>query len=371
MKKNWIPWPSVWLKKTKLLSKELTYSSKDFIISMSLYLLAIIICLLLRGLDTEKDTSYVAMVFLLDVFLTALLTDGYLFSVLMAVCCVFSVDYIFTEPYWEISFTLSGFPVTFVVMMSIAIVTAVVTSRAKYLEELAREAEEEKMYSNLLRAVSHDIRTPLTGIVGATNVLLEQEYTLTGEQRHELLRNANEEAQWLIGIVENLLSITRIGAGKTLINKSPELGEEIIEGSVAKFSKRYPDIRVEVTLPPNPLLVPMDPLLMTQVLNNLLENAVIHGETTTCIKMILEDTVQTARFIVEDDGEGISPNKIDSLFDGRIEHTSQGDMKRNMGIGLSVCQAVVQAHGGRIWAENTGNGARFTVELPLGEGDKK
>ncbi|MBQ0037966.1 MAG: DUF4118 domain-containing protein [Clostridiales bacterium] len=369
MKEIIIPWPAKWRKKTKLLTKHLTYSGKDFIISMSLYLLATILCLILRRFDTENDTSYVAMIFLLDVFLTALLTDGYLFSVLMAIFGMLSVDYVFTEPYWNISFTLAGFPLTFLVMMFIAIATAVITSRGKRVEELTREANEEKIHANLLRAVSHDIRTPLTGIVGATNVLMEQENTLTTEQRHELLCNANEEAQWLIGIVENLLSVTRIGAGETKINKTSELAEEVIEGAVAKFSRRYPDIQVEVTLLPEPLLVPMDPLLMTQVLNNLLENAAIHGKSTSCIKIILEKAENRCCFVVEDDGEGIPSEEVATLFNGRIKHTSQGDMKRNMGIGLSVCHAVVQAHNGRIWAENTGSGARFTVELPLQEGE--
>lgn len=369
MNKKRIPWPDMWLKKTNLISKHLSYSSKDFIISMSLYLAAIILCLVLRRFDTENDTSYIAMIFLLDVFLTALLTDGYLFSVMMAVFAVLSVDYIFTEPYWDISFTLAGFPLTFVVMMFIAIVTAVITSRGKYLEEIAREAEKEKIHSNLLRAVSHDIRTPLTGIVGATNVLLEQEDTLTKEQQHELLCNANEEAQWLIGIVENLLSITRIGNGEAHVRKTMELGEEVIEAAVSKFSGRYPDIQMKVELPEEPLLVPMDPLLMRQVLNNLLENAAIHGKETSIITVSLEKADEKARFVVEDDGGGIPPEKIDDLFDGRLKHTSQGDMKRNMGIGLSVCQAVVQVHNGSIWAENTKSGARFTVELPLEEGE--
>ena len=368
MKKNRIPWPEIWLKKTKLVSKHLTYSSKDFIISMSLYLTATILCLVLRRFDTANDTSYVAMIFLLDVFLTALLTDGYLFSVMMAIFGVLGVDYIFTEPYWDISFTLAGFPLTFLVMMFVAIATAVITSRGKHLEEVAREAEKEKIHSNLLRAVSHDIRTPLTGIVGATNVLLEQEDTLTKEQQHDLLCSANEEAQWLIGIVENLLSITRIGAGETRVHKTLELGEEIIEAAVSKFRSRYPDVQVEVKLTAEPMLIPMDPLLMRQGLNNLLENAAIHGETTSRITVTLDKKDGWARFVVEDNGQGIPPEEIDDLFNGRIKHTSQGDMKRNMGIGLSVCQAVVQVHDGRIRAENTGSGARFTVELPMEKG---
>ena len=370
MSRKRIVWPAVWQKRTKLISKHLTYSGKDFIISMLLYLIAVISCTVLRRFDAENDSSYVAMIFLLDVFLTALLTDGYLFSVLMAIFGVLSVDYIFTEPYWDISFTLAGFPLTFLVMMSIAITTGVVTSRAKQAEVLSKEAAEEKIHSNLLRSVSHDIRTPLTGIVGATNVLMEQEATLSEEQRRELLRSANEDAQWLIGIVENLLSITRIGSDNTRIKKMPEIAEEIIGSAVAKFKRRYPNIEVQVDLPEELLVVPMDPMLVTQVLHNLMENAAIHGETTDLIRITLRADDRLARITVEDNGQGIPRDQLDKLFDGRIKHSLQGDMKRNMGIGLSVCQAIVQAHGGRIGGKNnTAGGACFWLELPLKEGE--
>ena len=228
MKKPHIQWPEQWLRRKRIPSIGFSYSGKDFIISMSLYTLSVVLCLILRGASQNGDTGYVYMIFLLDVFLTALLTEGFFFSLIISIFAVLSVDYIFTPPYWNVSFTLSGFPLTFLVTMTISVVTGIVTSRAKQMDEVRREAELERMHGNLLRAVSHDIRTPLTGIVGATNVLLEQENTLTPEQRHELIRNANEEAQWLIRIVENLLSITRIGGDEAKVNKTPEAAEEIM-----------------------------------------------------------------------------------------------------------------------------------------------
>lgn len=367
MKKLTIHWPRQWLKRISLGNEFLAYSVRDFIVAAGLYLLAVILCLFLRHFDPDNDSSYVAMIFLLEVFLTALLTDGYLFSVLMAIFGVLSVDYIFTPPYWEISFTLAGFPVTFVVMLSISLVTATVTSRAKRRDALLREAEREKIHSNLLRAMSHDIRTPLTGIVGATNVLLEQDETLTPQQRRELLESTNEEAEWLIGMVENLLSITRINTDNAKVKKTPELAEEIIESAVRKFAKRYGDVPVEVNLPDEVLIVPMDGTLMVQVLTNLMENAVLHGVTLTGITVTLKHEGNQALFIVEDDGQGIAPSKMARLFDSAT-HATEGDKKRNMGIGLSACHTVIQAHGGAIWGENrkTG-GARFVVALPLEE----
>ena len=366
MKKWKIPWPGQWTKKKKIFHSSLLYSGKDFIVSAALFFVTVVLCLLLRSVDTQNDTSYVAVIFFLDVFLTALLTDGYLFSILIAVTGVLCVDYVFTAPYWEISFTLAGFPLTFVVMMFISVVTGMLTSRAKQVEVLKREAERERIHSNLLRAVSHDIRTPLTSIVGATNVLLEQESTLTAEQRKQLLQCTNEDAEWLIRIVENLLSITRINnSEEARVKKAPEAAEEVIEGAVAKTHKHYPDVDIRVTLPDELMLVPMDPLLIEQVLVNLMENAVIHGETHR-IDVMLRREGDNAVFEVSDDGKGIPLSLLPRLFDGAARSDRRSDGKRSMGIGLSVCRTVVQAHGGTIRGDNKREGgACFTVTLPM------
>lgn len=347
----------------------LRFSLRDILRALALYLAAVICCLMLRSFDTHNDTAYVAMIFLLDVFLTAYWTDGYLLGILAAVAGVFSVDYIFTYPFWHVSFTLTGFPLTFLVMMTISILTATVTSRAKQTEQMRREAEREKMYADLLRAVSHDIRTPLTGIVGATNVLMEQDGELTAQQRVQLLRSTNEDAQWLIRIVENLLSITRVSAEESRVKKEPEPAEEVIESAVAKTRKHYQDVDIQVNLPDELVMVPMDPLLMEQVLVNLMENAVIHGETRI-ITLNLECDENEAVLTVRDDGQGIPAHLLPRLFDGSARSDRRSDGRRSMGIGLSVCRTIVQAHGGTIYgANNHGGGATFTVTLPM-KGDE-
>ena len=335
----------------------LRFSGMDVLKALGLYLVAVMCCLLLRSFDMHNDTSYVAMIFLLDVFLTAYWTDGYLLGIIMAVVGVFSVDIIFTYPFWHISFTLTGFPLTFLVMMTISILTATVTSRAKQ--------------TDLLRAVSHDIRTPLTGIVGATNVLLEQDGGLTQEQRQQLLRSTNEDAQWLIRIVENLLSTTRRSSEEAKVKKEPEPAEEVIESAVAKTHKHYPEVDIRVHLPDELMMVPMDPLLMEQVLVNLMENAVIHGETHH-IDVTLSSEGNCAVFTVADDGRGIPLHLLPRLFDGSARSDRSSDGKRSMGIGLSVCRTIVLAHGGVIRGDNRQEGgAVFTVTLPMkGENDE-
>ena len=211
----------------------------------------------------------------------------------------------------------------------------------------------------------------LTGIVGATNVLLEQDGGLTQEQRQQLLRSTNEDAQWLIRIVENLLSITRISSEEAKVKKEPEPAEEVIESAVAKTHKHYPEVDIRVHLPDELMMVPMDPLLMEQVLVNLMENAVIHGETHH-IDVTLSSEGNCAVFTVADDGRGIPQHLLPRLFDGSARSDRSSDGKRSMGIGLSVCRTIVLAHGGVIRGDNRQEGgAVFTVTLPMkGENDE-
>ena len=231
---------------------------------------------------------------------------------------------------------------------------------------LRAENEKEKMRANLLRSVSHDIRTPLTAILGATSAVLENP-EMSPEDRSILLEDVRDDAQWLIRVVENLLSITRIGSDQASIAKSPEAAEEVLGEAARKFRRRFPQVSVSVTAPESLLMVPMDPILIAQVLSNLLENAVLHGGTTTAISLSVQKEGDFARFSVRDNGRGIPESALPTLFDGTMKHseTPTSDGKRNMGLGLSVCLAIVRAHGGSMEARNLETGAEFSFRLPL------
>ena len=340
------------------------FSAKDLLTTLAFFLLAIGVCFVLRY--TNSGDGFASPVFVLVVLLVSRFTNGYLFGLISAVLGVVCVNYVFTYPYFEIDFTITGYPLSFLAFLMVSVITCALTSQAKQKEALRVENEKVKMRANLLRSVSHDIRTPLTSIVGATSVMLDNPQ-LTEEERRELLTDVHDDAQWLIQVVENLLSITRVGSDKAEIKKQIEAPEEVIAVAAAKFRKRYPHVQLRVRAPEEFLLVPMDPILVGQVLSNLLENAVIHGHTTTEIKLELERVGAFARVSVADNGDGIPAALLDTLFDGSMKHneTDSGDMKRNMGIGLSVCMTIVHAHGGTIEAHNQEQGAVFTFTLPL------
>ena len=278
-------------------------------------------------------------IFVLTVLLISRFTTGYLFGTLAAVLSVVGTNYIFTYPYWAVNFTLSGYPLTFLTMLVVSLVTCTMTTKIKRQEDLRIEAAREKMRANLLRSVSHDIRTPLTSIIGSTSAMIENP-DLPEQDRLLLLTDVRDDAQWLIRVVENLLSITRMGDTTTRLVKNPEPAEEILGAVTAKFRKRYPDVRIRVSVPEDLLFVPMDAVLISQVLSNLLENAVVHGGGhTTEIRLSVRREGPEAVFAVEDNGDGIEHKVLPHLFDGTLA-AAAGDTehggKRNMGLGLSV-----------------------------------
>lgn len=340
------------------------FSFRDLATTVFFFLIAIGVCAVLRA--TNSGDGFASPVFVLVVLMVSRMTDGYLFGLISAVLGVICVNYVFTYPYFEIDFTIAGYPLSFLAFLTVSVITCALTSQAKQKEELRLENEKVKMRANLLRSVSHDIRTPLTSIMGATSAMLDNPQ-LTEAERKVLLTDVHDDAQWLIQVVENLLSITRVGSDKAEIKKQMEAPEEVLAAVAAKFRKRYPEIKLTVRVPDEFLMVPMDAILVVQVLSNLLENAVIHGHTTTEIHITLEKVGKFLRFAVADNGDGIPAALLDSLFDGTMKHneTAKGDIKRNMGIGLSVCTAIVSAHGGKMTAYNTEQGAVFRFTLPM------
>lgn len=346
------------------LKQMFSFSGRDLLITTGIFACAVGVCVFLQ--KETNNMEFASPVFVLAVLLISRLTKGYLFGLVASVLSVICVNYVFTYPFLEFNFSMAGYPLSFLALLMVSIITSALTTQAKQREELRMENEKEKMRANLLRSVSHDIRTPLTSIVGATSTVLENP-TLSEEDRVMLLEDVRKEAQWLIQVVENLLSITRMGSDQTGLKTSPEAAEEIMGEAARKFRKRYPGIMVSVSVPEDLLLVPMDGILIEQVLSNLLENAAIHGQTTTAIQMRLEEKGDYAVFSVKDNGMGIPEKQLPTLFDGTLKHneTSNGDGKRNMGLGLSVCKAVVQAHGGDMSACNHADGAEFSFRLPL------
>ncbi|BCJ93125.1 hypothetical protein acsn021_06940 [Anaerocolumna cellulosilytica] len=229
------------------------------------------------------------------------------------------------------------------------------------------ETEKEKMRANLLRAISHDLRTPLTGMIGASETLIKNRDKLPPDEQNRCLHYIYEDSNWLLHMVENLLTITRIKEGVSSVNKSQEILEEVITEAVLRLRKRYPGAVIQVHIPEEIVIVPMDPTLIEQVIINLVENSIKYSGTDDPVLLsavLLEDSIHIQ---VTDNGIGITPSNLDTIFDGYSpDENKSSDTKKGFGIGLSICKTIILAHNGTIYAENKKDGgAVFVFTLPL------
>lgn len=341
---------------------------RNVAITAAMICMCTLVCALLSGLNNSD--SAVQMVYVLGVLVTARLTDGFIYSLFAAIVSVVGGNYAFTYPYFELNFTITGYPLTFVTLFMVLVVVGMLTEQVKRQGRLRAEAEKEKMKANLLRSVSHDLRTPLTAIIGSSTAVLENYEAFSDDVKKDLIRQVQGDAQWLMRLVENILSITRINEGVVRIVKNEEAAEEVAAQAVNKFRPRAAGLKVSVHVPDELLFVPMDAVLIEQVLINLLDNAQQHARNATHIALYITRKGDSAEFSVEDDGEGIDEALLPKLFEELFPHAQETrvDGRRNMGIGLSVCKSIVDAHGGTMRAQNRPQGgACVSFTLPMKE----
>ena len=324
-------------------------------------------------------SANVALIYILTIIMISYHTDKYRYGIISGIVSVFFINYLFTYPFGQFSFAVSGYPFTFMVMYFISILTSATTFRMKdqarkinEAEKFLAEAEKEKLRANLLRAVSHDLRTPLTSMIGASSSYLENEAALPPKEKRELVSEIYEDANWLLHMVENLLSVTRItDGGASVLKKTPEAAEEVLFDAVSTSRKRYPDLQIKTVIPDEFVTAPMDPLLIKQVLLNLIENAYFHARSTKPLECILSSTEDAIKFCIRDYGTGIAPDRLSGIFDAVPSAPSSAastvDTRKGMGIGLSICKAIVNAHNGEITARNLTEGAEFCFTIPKEE----
>ena len=312
--------------------------------------------------------SAIPAIFSLAVFLISRYTEIYIYGVAASLIGMLAVNFAFTFPYFKFNFIILENLVSAIVMLIISMMTSVLTTELKRQEKLRMETEKEKMRANLLRAISHDLRTPLTTIYGSSSAMVENVQTLSKEQMAELADDIREDAQWLIGMVENLLSVTKIDSGDVKLIKTPVVLEELIDSVLVRFKKRYPKQEVHIEIPDEFIDIPMDAVLITQVIVNMLENAVQHAKGMKNLILRVTTKEGYAVFEIIDDGCGIPKERMNRIFTGYFEtgELPADNQKRNMGIGLSVCASVIKAHEGELTVENLEEGGccfRFVLKM--------
>ena len=240
---------------------------------------------------------------------------------------------------------------------------------AKEKEQTAVLAKNEQLRANLLRAISHDLRTPLTSISGNAGNLLSNKDKLDEDTKMQIYTDIFDDSEWLISLVENLLSVTRIEEGRMNFNKSIELVDEITEEALRHIGRKSTEHKISVIHKDELLLANADAKLIVQVLINLIDNAIKYTPVGSEIKVITEKKNGYASISVIDNGNGIPDNIKPHVFemfytgDNRI-----ADSRRSLGLGLALCKSIIGAHGGELTlTDNQPQGCIFTFTLPLGE----
>ncbi len=344
----------------------------DLVKSILLLVAATAVAFLLFNLVPENMAN-VVLIYILALILVARYTTGYWYGVVASLFCVVVINYCFTYPYFALNFTLTGYPITFLELLSISLITSTMTSHMKKQSQVLAdrehqlmEAEKEKMRANLLRAISHDLRTPLTGIIGTASACISDDAILSSAERLEMLGHIREDSDWLLNMVNNLLTVTRIQEDGASVRKNDEIVEEVVEEAITRLKKRFPEADIHVDIPEEPLCIPMDAMLIEQVIINLLENALVHAQSAEPIDLTVTETKEEIVFCIRDYGIGIKDQE--TIFDGvPMDTTPSSDSHRGMGIGLTICRTIVVAHGGTIIARNHDRGAEFIFTLPQEE----
>ncbi len=345
----------------------------DVLLTMLILAASFGISILFQKFDVWEQ---ITTLFTFSVFLISLITDGYLYGVISAILSVLIINYTFTYPYFNMDFSAPSSIISAIIMLIIAVLTSAFTTRMKEWQRVKAESEKERMRANLLRAVSHDLRTPLTTIYGASSSIVENYDRLNDKQKLQMASGIKEDSEWLIRMVENLLSITRIDSGSVQLIKTHTVLEELIDSVLLKFKKRYPEQRVEIDIPNDVIVIPMDAILIEQVIINILENAIHHAEGFTKLSLRVFRIDKKAIFEISDNGCGIPTEKLDVIFMGYNDKDegASDTQSRNAGIGLSVCATIVKAHGGDITAENAKDGGavfRFSLATEEASDEQK
>ncbi len=230
-------------------------------------------------------------------------------------------------------------------------------------------AKNEQLHANLLRSISHDLRTPLTSISGNANILISNSQSLDEEHKQEIYRNINDDSRWLINLVENLLSASRMEDGTMKLNFTTELIDEVVNEAVQFFQKQYVNRQIEYIVEEDFMLVKLDARLIIQVIDNLLDNAIKYTPVNSLIQVKVYKEDNQAVVEVIDNGVGVDDKMKKHIFEMFYTGNKMlADSRRSLGLGLALCKSIINAHEGMIDVlDHYPTGAIFKIILPIKE----
>ena len=346
-------------------------SLKEYVYSLLILAAATLIGLLFAFLGfTEAN---IITIYLLAILLDSLVTTSRWCSLLNSLASVLIFNFFFTEPKFTLHAYDKEYPVTFAVMFIASWITGTLAVRVKEHGKKAAEAEmlaqKEQLRANLLRSISHDLRTPLTSISGNASNLLSNAFSFDENEKRQIYSDIYDDTMWLINLVENLLSVSRMEDGRMNLHMQTELMDEIITEALQHIDKRSSEHVIKVMYQDDFLLAKMDGRLIMQVIINLVDNAIKYTSKGTEITIHTKRENEWIVVKVMDTGEGIPDYEKERIFEMFYtgEHTI-ADGRRSIGLGLFLCKSIIEAHGGQLSVcDNTPHGSIFSFSLPAGE----
>ena len=332
---------------------------------------ATLVGLLFSGLKIPE--ANIIAVYILGVLIISIITSSWMYSFLASVISVLAFNFLFTVPRFTLRAYDPSYPVTFGIMFLVALITGSLASRMKeYARESAQAAmqiEKEQLRADLLRSISHDLRTPLTSISGNASNLLSNENEFSQETRMQIYGDIYDDSMWLIKLGENLLSVTRIEDGRMDLRMSAELMDEVIAEAMRHTDRNRDGRKIEVSSDEEFILGKMDARLIVQVVINLVDNAVKYTPEGAQIRIHTGKKDGMVVVSVSDTGPGIPDEQKSKVFEMFYTGTNRAaDGRRSLGLGLGLCRSIIRAHGGEIWvSDNKPQGAVFTFTLPAEE----
>jgi two-component system sensor histidine kinase KdpD len=315
------------------------------------------------------DLVNIAMVYLLAVVIVALrFSRGP--AIAASVLCVAAFDFLFVPPRGTFTVDDAQYLLTFAIMLAVALIISrlvdSVRQRAAAQASLEVEAETERIRSALLASISHDLRTPLAVMAGASSSLAEGGERLSIEERRTLAESVVEQAREMSEHVAKVLQMTRLETGAIKVDKDWAALSEIVGSVLERLKDRMATHRVIVELADDLPLVRVDATLIEQALGNLLENAAKHTPAETVVRVRAQKHDDEILVTVEDYSGGVSDRDLEHIF-AKFSRGSVEGAGTGMGLGLAICRAIVRLHGGRAWAERVPGGTAFRFTLPLEE----
>ena len=346
-------------------------NTADIIKSVGMIILASVIGFGFWKLGMSE--SNIIMVYILCVQITYVITTHQVYSIIASVVSVFVFNFLFTEPRYTLLAYDKDYPVTFITMFVAAFLTGSLSIRvkkqAKQVADAALVAQKEQLRSNLLRSISHDLRTPLTSISGNASNLLSNGEKFDVETKKQLYSDIYDDSMWLITLVENLLSITKIEEGRLNIRLQAEMLDEIITEALQHISRKKEEHKISFQTSEDFILVKADARLIMQVIINIVDNAFKYTQKGSEITITTQKMKDKAVVRIADNGPGIpddiKPLVFDMFYSGA---KNMADSRRSLGLGLALCKSIITAHGGELeLSDNMPHGAVFTFSLPIEE----